>query len=114
MPELMVRSEKPTRIWFDALQRTNIILKVNVPAGSVRIFLPFRIGRYRIQIRFFPETLRQRREPEPGVKLLGSFDYPFGFSSFEILVDVRCFDQAWPFLTPTVMIQCAGIFFGTG
>ena len=61
MTEFVVGSEKPTRIRFDALQRTNVVLEIDVPAGGVRVLLALRIGRNRVQIGFFPETLRQWR-----------------------------------------------------
>src|SRR4029453_14570372 len=102
MAELMMRGEKPPRIRFDALQRANVVLKIDMVAVCVRIFLALRIRRNREQIRFFPETLRQRREPEPSVKLLRGFDDPFRFSAFEILVDVRCFNKAGPLLCPAI------------
>src|SRR5215469_10067193 len=102
MPEFMMRGEKPPRIWFDALQRANVVFKIDMEAVGVRVFLPLGIRRNREQIRFFPETLRQRREPEPSVKLLRGFDDPFRFSAFEILVDVCCFNKAGPLLCPAI------------
>src|SRR5205814_7509288 len=101
--ELVMRSEKPTRIRFDALQRTNVVLKIHMPAGGVCVLLALLVRRHWIQIRFFPETLRQRREPEPGVRLLGSLDDPFRFSTFEVFVDVGRFNKARPFLRPAVV-----------
>ena len=101
--EFVMRGEKPARVRFDALQRANVVLEIDVPAGGVSILLAFRIRRQRIQIRFFPETLRQRREPEPGVKLFCSLDNPFRLAILEILVDVRCFNQARPFLGPAII-----------
>src|SRR5438128_2444131 len=56
--EFMMRGEKPARIWFDALERTNVVLEIDMPTGSVRIFLPFRIRRQWIKIRFLPKTFR--------------------------------------------------------
>src|SRR5438034_11817465 len=56
--EFVMRDEEPARIWFDALERTNLVLKIDMPAGSVRVFLPFRIRRQRIKIRFLPKTFR--------------------------------------------------------
>src|SRR5437867_9746476 len=54
--ELVVRAEEPARARFDALERTNVVLKIDMPAGSMRIFLPFRIRWQRIKIGFLPET----------------------------------------------------------
>src|SRR5215475_13689188 len=44
VPKLVVSRKKPTRIRLDALQRTNVVLKIDMPAGGVRVFLPVRIG----------------------------------------------------------------------
>src|SRR5439155_23751373 len=75
--ELVMRGEKPARVRFDALERTNVVLKIDMPARSVRVFLPLRIRWQRIKIRFLPKTFRQRRKPESGIELFGRFDNPF-------------------------------------
>src|SRR6267142_1135248 len=67
--QLVVRGKKPFRIRLDALQRSNVVLEIDVPARGMRIFLSFGIGRERIKIRFLPEAVRQRGETEPGVEL---------------------------------------------
>ena len=38
--EFVMRSEKPTRVRLDALQRPNVVLKVDMPAGGMRVLLP--------------------------------------------------------------------------
>ena len=40
VPEFVMRGEKPPRVRLDALQRTNVVLEINMPAGGVRVFLP--------------------------------------------------------------------------
>src|SRR6266487_7157116 len=98
-----MRGEEPARVWLDALKRANVVLEIDVPAGGVRVFLALRIRWQRIQVRSFPETLRQRRKTKPGVKLFGRLDNPFRFTILEILVDVRCFYQSGPFLAPAII-----------
>ena len=48
MPELMMRGKKPPRIRLDALQGANVVLKIDMPAGGVRVFLLLRIRGNRI------------------------------------------------------------------
>ena len=98
-----MRGEKPARVRFNALERANVILEIDVPAGGVGILLSFRTRRQRIQVRSFPKTLRQRGKTEPRVKLFCSFDNPFRLAILEILVDVRCFNQSRPFLAPAII-----------
>src|SRR2546422_8508175 len=88
VPEFMMRGEKPARIRLDALQRANVVFKVDMPARGMGVFLALRIWRERIKIGFCPKTFWKRRESKPSVKLLGRLDNPFGLSSFEVLVDV--------------------------
>src|SRR5439155_23443859 len=95
--------EEPARIRLDALERTNVVLEINVPARSVGILLPLVPRWNRIQIRFPPKTFRQRREAEPGVELLGRLDDPFRLPALEILVDVGGINQTFPFLGPTIV-----------
>src|SRR5438552_1932191 len=57
MTEFVMRGEKPARVRFYALERTNVVLKIDMPARSVRVFLPLRIRRQRIQIGSLPKTL---------------------------------------------------------
>src|SRR6476620_6248040 len=102
VPELMMRSEKPPRIRLNALQGANVVFKVDMEAECVRVFLPLGIRRNRVQIRFLPEALRQRRESKPGIEFFGRLDDPFRFSVFEIFVDVRCFNESRPFLCPAI------------
>src|SRR5262249_17787923 len=45
MPELVMRGKQPPQIWFDALQGTNVVFKIDMEAEGVRVFLPFRIRR---------------------------------------------------------------------
>src|SRR5581483_10728026 len=71
VPQLVMRSEKPARIRFNTLERADVILQINMPAGRVGILLPFRPGRHWIQVRSFPETLRQRRKTKTRIELLG-------------------------------------------
>src|SRR5215469_3222617 len=52
VPKLVMGSEKPTRIWLDALQRTNVVLKIDMVAVGVRVFFPFRIGWNGKQVRY--------------------------------------------------------------
>ena len=42
--ELMMRREKPACIRFDALERTNVVLKIDMPAGGVRVFFRLESG----------------------------------------------------------------------
>ena len=98
-----MRGEEPARVRLDALERANVVLKIDVPARGVRVLLPFRIRRQRIKIGFLPKALRQRRKSEPGIKLFGRFDDPFRLSALEVLVDVSRFDQTGPFLAPAIV-----------
>jgi hypothetical protein len=44
--ELMVRGEEPPRIRLDALKRTDVVFQIDMPAGSMSIFLALRIRRH--------------------------------------------------------------------
>src|SRR6266545_166916 len=35
--KLVMRGEKPARVRLDALQRTNVVLEIDMPAGGVRV-----------------------------------------------------------------------------
>src|SRR5882724_2364089 len=107
----MMRGKEPARVRLDALQRPDVVLEIDVPAGGVSILLSFRTSGQGIEIRFFPETLWQRREPEPGIKLFRRLDDPFRLASLEILVDVRGFDEAFPFLRPAIVDPMRGNLF---
>ena len=83
-------------------------------AKGVRIFLSLVARRHWKEIGFFPKAFRQRRKPEPGIKLLGRLDYPLGSAALEVLVDVGRFDQAGPFLRPTIIDPVRRNFFRHG
>src|SRR6266516_3395840 len=43
--KFMMRGEEPARVWLDALQRADVVLKIDMPARRVCVFLPLRIRR---------------------------------------------------------------------
>src|SRR4051812_29269264 len=98
-----MRGEEPSGIRFNTLKRPNVGIEIDVPAGSVSVFLALIARRHRIKIRFRPETLRQCREAEAGAKLFGCLDDPFRIASFKILVDVGGLNESFPFLRPAVV-----------
>src|SRR5438132_6265132 len=98
-----MRGKEPARVRLDALQRPDIIFEIDVPARSMGVLLSFRTRWQGIEVRFFPESLGQRREPKPGVELFRRLDNPFRLASLEILVDVRGLNQAFPFLRPPIV-----------
>src|SRR5467141_3859588 len=99
----MVRGVEPARVRLDALERADVVLEIDMPAGSMSVFLAWVAGLDGIEIGLGPKAGRQRREPEPGVKLLRGLDDPFRCFAFETVIDVRGFDQATPLLAPTVV-----------
>src|ERR1051325_4050993 len=91
MTKLMVGSKEPARIRFDALESTNVIFKIDVPARSMSVLFPLIAYRNRKEIRFLPKTIRQRRKTQPGVESFCCLNDPRRLTTFEILVDVSRF-----------------------
>src|SRR5437763_11179914 len=101
--ELMMRSEKPACVRLDALERADVVLQVDMPARSVSVFLSFRVRWQWIQVRFLPETFRQRRKSQAGIELLRRLNNPFCLTALEVFVNVSGFNQTWPFLRPPIV-----------
>src|SRR5437667_877664 len=74
MSKFMVSSKEPARIGFDALERTDVILEIDVPARSMGVLFPFVAHWNGKEIRFFPKAIRQRGKPEPGVEMFCRLD----------------------------------------
>ena len=103
MSKFMVSSKEPARIGFDALERTDVILEIDVPARSMGVHLS-RIARLDwIEIGFRPEAGGQWGETETRVELFGRLDDPFRGLPLEPIIDVRGFDEPAPFLAPTIV-----------
>src|SRR6266516_4562767 len=103
VPELVVRGEEPARVRFNALERSDVVLQIDVPARSVSVFLTLRVRRQRIQIRFLPKTFRQGGESKAGIELLRRLDNPIRAAALEVFVDVSGFNQIGPFLRPPIV-----------
>ena len=58
VPELVMRGEKPARVWLNALKRANVVLQIDVPARGVGVFLALRVRGQGIKIGAFPERFR--------------------------------------------------------
>ena len=101
--ELVMRGEEPLRVRLDALERANVILKIDVPAGCMRILLPLVARMNRIEIGFGPKTRGQFCETQTSVKLFGCFHDPFRRPAFESIIDVCRLNQPGPFLAPSIV-----------